>query len=102
MNPDHTHFIIIREQPIGSSSIGKKTATTETGERQLERLTDSAESLTNKFRDRFEDFLHQEALPQSVGEQNTIGIRYIDSFKINIDFFQIRCSFDQSVDISKE
>ena len=67
LNNDHTHFIIIREQPIGSNAntnSGRKSTTTDTGEKQLEKLTDSAESATNRFRDRFEDFLHQETLQQ--------------------------------------
>ena len=74
LNSDHTHFIIIREQPIASSSVGRKIATAETGDKQLEKLTDSADSATNKFRDRFEDFLHQENLQQPTGEPTTIGI----------------------------
>ncbi len=67
LNSDHTHFIIIREQPLGSSSTNtaeKKTTTNETGAKQLEKLTDSAASATNRFRDRFEDFLHQELSQQ--------------------------------------
>ncbi|CAF5000432.1 unnamed protein product, partial [Rotaria socialis] len=75
INSGHTHFIIIREQSIGTSSIanlGKNPTTVESGEKQLEKLIDSAESATNKFRDRFEDFLHQEALQQPTGEQTTI------------------------------
>ena len=67
MNSDHTHFIIIREQPIGLSwkkNSGRKSPTDDNGEKQLEKLTDSAQSATNKFRDRFEDFLHQETLQQ--------------------------------------
>ena len=72
MNNDHTHFIIIREQPIGANSTGRKSTTVETGEKQLEKLTDSAESATNRFRDRFEDFLHQETL-QPPGEPTTLG-----------------------------
>lgn len=65
MNSDHTHFIIIREQPIGISSLiesENRSVPNDTGDRKLEKLTDSAESRTNKFRDRFEDFLHQETL----------------------------------------
>ena len=73
MNSDHTHFIIIREQPIALNAAGKQTTTVEKGERQLEKLTDSAESATNRFRDRFEDFLHQETLQQLPGEPSTIG-----------------------------
>lgn len=53
-------------------NLGKKLNTAESGEKQLERLIDSAESATNKFRDRFEEFLHQEALQQP-SEQPTIG-----------------------------
>jgi hypothetical protein len=74
LNNDHTHFIIIREQPIASNNPGRKPLTIETGEKQLEKLTDSAESATNKFRDKFEDFLHQETLQQPLGEPTTIGI----------------------------
>jgi len=74
LNNDHTHFIIIREQPIASNNSGRKPLTIETGEKQLEKLTDSAESATNKFRDKFEDFLHQETLQQPLGEPTTIGI----------------------------
>ncbi|CAF0874104.1 unnamed protein product [Adineta ricciae] len=71
LNSDHTHFIIIREQPVGANA--KKAAESEastdkTGGKQLEKLTDSAESLTNKFRDHFEQFLHQEVLPQPNSE----------------------------------
>jgi len=67
LNSDHTHFIIIREEPIGSGSMNsseKKTVINITGEKPLEKLTDSAESATNKFRDRFDDFLHQETSQQ--------------------------------------
>ena len=46
------------------NSTERKLSLNETGEKQLEKLTDSAESATNKFRDRFEDFLHQETLQQ--------------------------------------
>ena len=71
LNSDHTHFIIIREQPVSANA--KKAAESEastnnTGGKQLEKLTDSAESLTNKFRDRFEEFLHQEVLQQPNSE----------------------------------
>lgn len=79
MNNDHTHFIIIREQPIASNNVGRKPTTVEIGEKQLEKLTDSAESATNKFRDRFEDFLHQETLQQPSNEPTTIGIHKIFS-----------------------
>jgi hypothetical protein len=54
------------------NNLGKKSSGADTGERQLEKLTDSAESATNKFRDRFEDFLHQETLQLPNNEQ-TIG-----------------------------
>ncbi|CAF2034690.1 unnamed protein product [Rotaria magnacalcarata] len=77
INSGHTHFMIIREQSIGTSSIanlGKNSTPVESGEKQLEKLIDSAESATNKFRDRFEDFLHQEALQQPTSEQTTIDI----------------------------
>ncbi|CAF4956286.1 unnamed protein product [Rotaria sp. Silwood1] len=63
LNSDHTHFIIIREQSIDSSSMDdslKKNVTIETGGKQLEKITDAADSATNRFRDRFEQFLHQE------------------------------------------
>ena len=75
LNSDHTHFIIIREHPIGASSnnLGRKSVVVETGEKQLEKLTDSAESATNKFRDRFEDFLHQETLQQTNNEPQPVG-----------------------------
>lgn len=73
MNSDHTHFIIIREEPIASNTVGKPNTIVEKGERQLEKLTDSAESATNKFRDRFEDFLHQETLQQPPTEPSSIG-----------------------------
>lgn len=86
LNNDHTHFIIIREQPIAGKSVGKQSVAVEKGERQLEKLTDSAESATNKFRDKFEDFLHQETLQQPPGEVATIGMtsfsHYQDSKKI--------------------
>ncbi|CAF0774571.1 unnamed protein product [Rotaria sordida] len=65
LNSDHTHFIIIREQPIDPNPIDnseKKPVKTETdGRKLLEKLSDSANSVTNKFRDRFEAFIHQEA-----------------------------------------
>ncbi|CAF2382653.1 unnamed protein product [Rotaria sp. Silwood2] len=63
LNSDHTHFIVIREEPIGSSSINnsvKKNVIIDIDEKQLEKITDSADSATNKFRDRFENFLCQE------------------------------------------
>lgn len=72
LNSDHTHFIIIREQPIGSDAT-QKTVSNENKEKLLEKLLDSADSATHKFRDRFEIFLHQETLPQSEGEPRTIG-----------------------------
>ena len=65
MNSDHTHFIIIREQPISSISttvFRRKPPVNDTGEKQLEKLIDSAQSATNKFRDEFEKFLYQETL----------------------------------------
>ncbi|CAF1066034.1 unnamed protein product [Adineta steineri] len=67
LNSDHTHFIIIREEPVGShvsNNTGKRSTTNETNDKSLEKLTDSAGSATNKFRNRFEDFLHQEASQQ--------------------------------------
>ncbi|CAF1320961.1 unnamed protein product, partial [Rotaria sordida] len=63
LNSEHTHFIIIREQVIGTNSMNdslKKDLTIDTGEKQLEQITDAANSTTNKFCDRFEQFLHQE------------------------------------------
>ena len=82
MNSDHTHFIIIREQPIGSNSMNsptKKSSGNESGEKQLEKLADSAESATNKFRDRFEEFIHQETLqsPTNTGTTGNVSIRKI-------------------------
>lgn len=65
MNSDHTHFIIIREQPIGmnsKTSSERKSSITDSEEKRLEKLTDSAQSATNRFRDRFEAFLHRETL----------------------------------------
>ncbi|CAF2382637.1 unnamed protein product [Rotaria sp. Silwood2] len=69
LNSDHTHFIIIREQPIGSSSINdseKKPVKNDAGEKLLEKLTDAANSSTNKFRERLEAFIHQEASPPPI------------------------------------
>ncbi|CAF4746934.1 unnamed protein product, partial [Rotaria sp. Silwood1] len=63
LNSDHTHFIIIREEPIKSSSINnltKKNITIDIGGKKLEKLTDAPDSVTNKFRDRFENFLRQD------------------------------------------
>lgn len=82
MNSDHTHFIIIREQPVGSSlmnSPSKRSAANESGEKQLEKLADSAESATNKFRDRFEEFIHQETLQPSAntGTMEKVSISLI-------------------------
>jgi hypothetical protein len=79
MNSDHTHFIIVREQPMGSSSMNspsKKSPANESGEKQLEKLADSAESATNKFRDRFEEFIHQETLqtPANTGTTDNVAI----------------------------
>ncbi|CAF3812768.1 unnamed protein product [Rotaria sordida] len=77
LNSGHSHFIIIREHAIGSSSIvnlRRKSITNDSGEKQLEKLIDSAESATNRFRDRFEDFLHQEALQQPTNEQTSIDV----------------------------
>ena len=76
MNSDHTHFIIIREQPIGSDAnrnSTRKNSIGETTDKQLEKLTDSADSATNQFRDRFEAFLHQETLQQSLDEPKSLG-----------------------------
>ena len=61
LNKDHTHFIIIREQPIGLS----------TRKNTEEKLTDSAQSATNRFRDRFEEFLYREALQNPSPETTT-------------------------------
>lgn len=66
MNSDHTHFIIIREQPIGlvaKSILARKSLSNDSGEKQLERLADSADSAANRFRNEFERFLHQEIIP---------------------------------------
>ena len=74
LNNDHTHFIIIREQPIGltsSSNSTKRSLPNENNERCPEKLTDSSESATNRFRDRFEDFLHQENLQLPVLPSNS-------------------------------
>ena len=46
------------------NSTERKLSLNETGEKQLEKITDSAASATNRFRDRFENFLHQETLQQ--------------------------------------
>jgi hypothetical protein len=46
-----------------NNSSERKPPINNAGEKQLEKLTDSAESATNRFRDRFEDFLHQDTLP---------------------------------------
>ncbi|CAF3750600.1 unnamed protein product [Rotaria sordida] len=66
LNSDHTHFIIIREKAIGSASmnVGQSSAAADSNERQFEKLADSADSATNRFRERFENSLHQEALQQ--------------------------------------
>lgn len=77
MNSDHTHFIIIREQPIGSSllnSPGRKVLVSENTEKPLEKLTDSDDSATNRFRDRFDDFLHQETLQQQAPTEPTAAV----------------------------
>jgi hypothetical protein len=100
LNSDHTHFIIIREQPIGSNSNNlteRKSTGSNAGEKQLEKLTDSAESATNRFRDRFEDFLHQDTSQPTttspVGSPppaTTTGIRTILIDKtFFIDVFQM-------------
>jgi hypothetical protein len=76
LNSDHTHFIIVREQPIGTCSTKMthdKTMKIDMNEKQLEKLADSATSATNKFRDRFEAFLHQETLQQATEEQKSVG-----------------------------
>ena len=77
LNSDHTHFIIIREQPIGSistNSPGNKILANENTEKPLEKLTDSDDSATNRLRDRFEDFLHQETLQQQVTTDATTAV----------------------------
>ncbi|CAF1295616.1 unnamed protein product [Rotaria sordida] len=69
LNSDHTHFIIIRKSPIGSSSTNiseTKPTTIDADNKLLEKITDSTENVTNKFRNRFEAFLHQEALQQVI------------------------------------
>ncbi|CAF1368592.1 unnamed protein product [Rotaria sordida] len=65
LNSDHTHFIIIRKSPIGSSSTNI-SETIDANNKLLEKITDSAGNVTNKFRNRFEAFLHQEVLRQQV------------------------------------
>ena len=93
LNSDHTHFIIIREQPIGSSSINAsgRCVTNVTGEKQLEKLTDSSQSATNKFRDRFEHCLHQETLQKQTftapagPHSTTTGINKIYFHELYID-----------------
>ncbi|CAF4428057.1 unnamed protein product, partial [Rotaria socialis] len=67
LNSEHTHFIIIREQSLGSGStyeLSKQNITTDNGGKQLEKITDAANSVTNTFRDRFENFLHQQKAPE--------------------------------------
>ncbi|CAF1266771.1 unnamed protein product [Rotaria sordida] len=69
LNSDHTHFIIICKLPIGSSSTNIseiKPTTIDTDNKLLEKITDSTGNVTNKFRNRFEAFLHQEALQQQI------------------------------------
>ncbi|CAF0976650.1 unnamed protein product [Rotaria sordida] len=75
LNSDHTHFIIIREKPIGMNSNNNfeiKPPVSNMGEKQLEKLIDSAESATNRFRDRFEDFLYQGISQQQLPAATTI------------------------------
>lgn len=59
LNSDHTHFIIIREQASTSLASNISVKKPETGEKP-EKLADSMESATNRFRDVFENFLHEE------------------------------------------
>ncbi|CAF4080202.1 unnamed protein product, partial [Rotaria sordida] len=69
LNNDHTHFIIIRKLPIGSNSTNNseiKSTTIDTDNKLLEKITDSTGNVINQFRNRFEAFLHQEALQQQV------------------------------------
>ncbi|CAF0794665.1 unnamed protein product [Didymodactylos carnosus] len=58
LNRDHTHFIIIREQVKNSD------------EKSVGKLVDSAQCSTNKFRDRFENFLHKGIQQQSANKKN--------------------------------
>lgn len=60
-----------------ATNLGHNPTTTNSGEKQLERLIDSAESATNRFRDGFEEFLHQESLQQPANEQTAIGKKQI-------------------------
>ena len=81
LNSDHTHFIIIRKQPINS-----------TNENQLEKYADSAESVTNQFRDRFDRFLHKENFQEPViasakFQRTTTGIHEICMETFFIDSF---------------
>ncbi len=95
LNSDHTHFIIIREQPIGTNSVnsfGEKCVTNDTTEIHLEKLSDSAESATNKFRGHFEEFLHQETSQQQQQQPaapsvTTIGINKFFSTQTIFDCF---------------
>jgi hypothetical protein len=92
LNSDHTHFIIIREQPIGTNSVnsfGEKCVTNDINEIHLEKLSDSAESATNKFRGRFEEFLHQETSQQQPAAPSvtTIGINKFFSTQTIFDCF---------------
>ncbi|CAF4075358.1 unnamed protein product, partial [Rotaria sp. Silwood2] len=64
LNSDHTHFIILRKSQIDFSSANiseTKLTTTDTNDKSLEKITAAAQRVTNKFRNRFEAFLHQEA-----------------------------------------
>lgn len=63
LNSDHTHFIIIREQTIASqltTDSEEKTVKHDATSKQIENFPDSAKNATNKFRDNFEAFLHEE------------------------------------------
>ncbi|CAF1217287.1 unnamed protein product [Rotaria sordida] len=88
LNADHTHFIIIREQPIDFKSINdsaKNNAIIDNDVKQLEKLTDSADSATNKFRDRFENFLYQEksTSPVESSQPITTDTAAVTSIKSN-------------------
>jgi len=82
LNSDHTHFIIIREKPLGmisSNVIENKSSINDFGE----KLIDLANSNTNRFRDRFENFLHKKVTREitklcSSSTTNEDHLEYID------------------------